>query len=184
MTLANDGTIRQLNKLQLLTYGARMPSQATRCDAVGKLLESAAFDVRRSEKVVQEMWEKFAFITAAGAIASLMRASTAEIMATDDGERLTLQMIEECNGVAAAAGFPVRDKARNWATPFLTDRESSFRPSMLHDLEKGGKVEADHLQGDMIRRGAEHGVATDLLKVAFCQLQAYQAQRAEARGGG
>lgn len=177
VTLADDGTIRHLNKLQLLTYGARGPSQSARCDAVGKLLEVASFDVRRTEAIMQEMWEKFAFITAAGAIACLMRASTRAIMATDDGDRLTRQMIEECNGVAAASGFPIRDKALKWATPFLTDGDSDFKPSMLLDLEKGGKVEADHLQGDMIRRGADNGVSTDLLKIAFCHLQAYQAQR-------
>lgn len=179
VTLAGDGTIRQLNKLQSLTYGPREPSQKPRCDRVATLLEAAPFDVRRSDKVLQEMWEKFAFITAAGAIACLTRAATGEIMATTDGERLTLQMLDECNAVAAEAGHSTRDKARDWASKFLTDRESDFKPSMLQDLERGGKIEADHLQGDMIRRGAEHGVSTELLKVAFCHLQAYQARRGE-----
>ena len=48
---------------------------------------------------------------------------------------------------------------------------------MLRDLEGGGRIEADHLQGDMIRRGQALGVSTPLLAVAYCHLQAYQNHR-------
>ena len=174
VTLAADGAIRHLNTLQMLTFGPRDPSQAARCAAIATLMAAAPFEVRQSDAIVQEMWEKFAFITAAAAITCLMRASVGAIMAADDGERLTRQMLAECNEVAAAAGFAIRPKARDWATPFLTQRGSDFTASMLRDLENGGRIEADHLQGDMIRRGADHGVATALLKIAFCHLQAYE----------
>ncbi len=175
--LAPDGTIRHLNKLQTLTLGPRTPDQASRCDAAESALRGASFVTRRSDEVVQDMWEKFAFITAAAAITCLMRASTGAIMETDDGERLTLALLAECDAVAAASGHAIRAKAQGWARPFLTQRESDFKASMLRDLEGGGRIEADHLQGDMIGRGAKLGIPTDLLKVAYCHLQAYQNRR-------
>ena len=175
--LAADGTIRHLNKLQTLTLGPRTPDQAERCAAAEAALRSASFDTRRSDDVLQDMWEKFAFITAAAAITCLMRASTGAIMATDDGERLTLALLAECDAVAAASGHATRAKAQGWARPFLTQRGSDFTASMLRDLENGGRIEADHLQGDMIARGAALGAPTDLLKVAYCHLQAYQNRR-------
>ena len=175
--LAPDGTIRHLNKLQTLTLGPRTPDQAYRCDAAESTLRAASFVTRRSDDVVQDMWEKFAFITAAAAITCLMRASTGAIMETDDGERLTLALLTECDAVAAASGHAIRAKAQGWARPFLTQRGSDFKASMLRDLEGGARIEADHLQGDMIGRGATLGVATDLLKVAYCHLQAYQNHR-------
>lgn len=177
VTLAPDGTIRHLNKLHTLTYGPREAGQAARCDAVGKLLDGARFEVRRSDKIMQDMWEKFAFITAASAITCLMRAPIGAIVAADEGERMIAKMLDECDAVAAAEGYPARAKAKEWARPFLTAKGSDFKASMLRDLEAGAKVEADHLQGDMIRRGAAKGVATNLLDVAYCQLQAYQAER-------
>jgi 2-dehydropantoate 2-reductase len=45
---------------------------------------------------------------------------------------------------------------------------------MYRDLRKGAPVEADHIVGDLIERGAAHGVATPLLKAAFVNLQVYQ----------
>ncbi len=175
--LTADGTIRHLNKLQTLTLGPRTPDQTSRCDAVEAALRTASFATKRSEDVLQDMWEKFAFITAAAAITCLMRASTGAIMDTDDGKRLTLALLAECDAVASASGYAIRAKAQGWAQPFLTQRGSDFTASMLRDLEAGGRIEADHLQGDMIARGAALGVPTDLLKVAYCHLQAYQNRR-------
>lgn len=175
--LAPDGTVRHLNKLQSLTLGPRSPDQAERCDATESILRSASFDVKRSGDVLQDMWEKFAFITAAAGITCLMRASVGAIMDSVDGERLTLQLLEECDAVAAASDHAIRGKAQGWARPFLTQRGSDFTASMLRDLENGGRIEADHLQGDMIRRGAAAGVSTELLKVVYCHLQAYENRR-------
>ena len=177
VTLGPAGEIRHLNDLDTITFGPRAPAQAARCDAIEALLRLGAFATKRSASVMQDMWEKFAFITAAAAITCLMRANVAAILAATDGVRLTLKMLDECNAVAAASGFPIRDKARAWATSFLTKPGSDFKASMLRDLEAGGQVEADHLQGDMIVRGTSHGVGTDLLQVAYAHLQAYAAMR-------
>ncbi len=175
--LAPDGTIRHLNKLQTLTLGPRTTEQAARCEKTEALLRTASFDTRRSEDILQEMWEKFAFITAAAAVTCLMRASVGAIMASNDGERLTLALIAECDAVAKSSGHAIRPKAQGWARPFLTQRGSDFTASMLRDLESGGRIEADHLQGYMIGRGEVLGVPTDLLEVAYCHLQAYQHRR-------
>lgn len=177
-TIAADGSIHQLSKLQSLTFGARTPAQDAACDKVAGLLAGAPFDLRRSTAVMQEMWEKFAFITAAGAITCLMRASIGAIMAADEGERLIRAMVSECEAVAAASGFAIRPKAREWSLNLLTQKGSDFTASMLRDIEAGGRIEADHLQGDMIRRAAKLGVATDLLRIAYCHLQAYMARHA------
>ncbi len=45
---------------------------------------------------------------------------------------------------------------------------------MLRDLESGGRVEADHIVGDMLRRARAAGVDVWLLRVAHAHLQAYQ----------
>lgn len=177
-TIAADGSIHQLSKLQSLAFGPRTPDQEGACDKVAALFAGATFDLRRSNAIMQEMWEKFAFITAAAAITCLMRASVGAIMSADDGERLTRTMLAECDNVAAASGFAVRPKAHDWAFNLLTQKGSDFTASMLRDLEAGGRVEADHLQGDMIQRGEDLGVATDLLRIAYCHLQAYEARRA------
>ena len=64
---------------------------------------------------------------------------------------------------------------------YLTQKGSRFAASMLHDLEKGFMVEADHIVGDMIARASKSGIATPNLRMAYAHLQVYLARR--ARGG-
>ena len=177
VTLAPDGGIRHLGKLATLTFGDRVPAQHARCAAIETALASAAFEARRSGEILQDMWEKFAFIVAAASMTCLMRAPVGHIMAADEGEALMLRTIGECEAVAAASGAAVRAKAQEWTRASLTQRGSGMTASMLRDIEAGAKVEADHLQGDMIRRGVALGVDVTLLSVAYCHLQAYMAGR-------
>ena len=178
VTLLPDGRIRHLNKLSTLTYGARLPEQEAHCAAIEALLAPVNFEWQNSRTVMQDMWEKFVFITAAASMTCLMRAPVGDILQADDGERLILQVLGECGGVASASGFPVRDKAKDWARSALTQQGSPLTASMLRDLQSGAKIEADHLQGDMIRRAGAHDVDVALLRTAYCHLQAYMAGRA------
>ncbi len=178
VTLTPDGRIHHLNKLAALTYGARTADQDAKCDAVERLFASAEFERHRSDAVLQEMWEKFAFITAAASMTCLMRASVGHVLAADEGERLMREMIGECEAVAAASGFAIRAKAQDWTRSTLLQRGSPLTASMLRDVQGGGATEADHIQGDMVRRGAALGVATPLLRIAYAHLQAYEAERA------
>ena len=180
VTLAPDGRIRHLNRLAALTYGARTPTQDARCRAIEALFAPAGFEQTRSDAILPDMWEKFIFITVAASMTCLMRASVGHILAADDGERLMREMIGECEAVAAASGFAARPKAQEFSRSTLLQRGSPLTASMLRDVLGGGATEADHLPGDMIRRGDALGVATPLLRVAYAHLQAYEAGRATA----
>lgn len=49
---------------------------------------------------------------------------------------------------------------------------------MLRDVERGGPTEADHVLGDLLRRGEERGIRAPLLGVAYAHLKSYEARRA------
>ena len=178
VTLTRDGAIRHFAKLDRLTFGERAGGTSPRCDAIAAVLGKARFESVYSEAVLHDMWEKFAFITAASGLTGMMRAPIGAIMAARDGERLARQMIEECEAVATAAGFAPRDKARALATNVLLAPGSPFTASMLRDIEAGAEIECEHVQGDMIARAEASGIATPLLAVAYANLQAYRNARA------
>jgi 2-dehydropantoate 2-reductase len=48
---------------------------------------------------------------------------------------------------------------------------------MLRDIENGARIEADHIVGDLIRRGEATGRNFPLLRVAYAHLRAYEARR-------
>ncbi|MGH8757658.1 MAG: ketopantoate reductase C-terminal domain-containing protein, partial [Burkholderiales bacterium] len=66
-----------------------------------------------------------------------------------------------------------------WARKVLIERGSVMAASMLRDIERNGKTEADHIIGDMLRRAHEHKLQTPLLRLAYCHLQAYEARQSK-----
>jgi 2-dehydropantoate 2-reductase len=49
--------------------------------------------------------------------------------------------------------------------------------SMYRDLQKNSLVEADHILGDLLRRGNALGLESSLLQAAYVQLSVYMAGR-------
>jgi 2-dehydropantoate 2-reductase len=48
---------------------------------------------------------------------------------------------------------------------------------MLRDIERGAPIEADHIVGDLLRRG--DGNASPLVRLAYAHLKAYEARLGE-----
>jgi 2-dehydropantoate 2-reductase len=173
-TLTKDGTIRHLNKAQLLVFGPRIEAQRGFCDGLLADIAAARIDKRCSEAVLLEMWEKWVLLASLAATTCLMRAPIGDILAAPGGEPFITATLAEAQAIAGANGFAARENNLARFKALLTERGSSFTASMLRDLESLGRIEADHIIGDLLRRGREQGVDTPLLRVAYAHLKAYE----------
>ncbi len=178
-TLAPDGTVLHTNRAHTLTFGERGGGTSARAEAIAAACTPALFPSRLSHEVTQDLWEKYAFLAALASATCLMRAPVGCILATRDGEAILRELFVECGRVAEAFGHPLRDKALDSGLAYITARGSANSASMMRDLEAGGRVEADPIIGDLLRRAESKRVATPLLRVAFCHLQTYEARREE-----
>ena len=176
-TLDGQGRVVQLAEMQELAYGERDGSASDRITALDGGLGGAGFRARRSETILQDMWEKWMLLAALGAATCLMRGTVGDIEAVPGGAAFTLAVLAECAAVAGAAGFAPRDKFLARAQSMLTAKGSSFASSMYRDMQGNGPVEAEHIVGDLVRRGGETGVVTPLLDVALAHLRVYGARR-------
>ena len=127
-----------------------------------------------------DMWEKFVMISSLAGMNCLMRGSVGDIMAADDGESLMLELLAECEAVAAASGYPPRPSQREQCRAMLTERGSNFSASMLRDLEAGLRTEGEQILGDMLRRARAIGIPAPLLRIAVCHLQVHERRLADA----
>ncbi|CAJ0742004.1 2-dehydropantoate 2-reductase [Ralstonia mannitolilytica] len=188
-TTAPDGAVLHLSigqgpAVHSITFGERTPhAPRERTEAIRDVFATANFDSVLAENVMQDMWEKFVFLTSLASMTCLMRATVGEIVATDEGRALNEAMFAACEEVAAASGYPIRQAARERGLQVLTQAGSPLTASMLRDLESGARVEADHIVGDMLRRGRALGTDVSLLRVAFAHLQAYQQRVLRAAAG-
>ena len=177
-TLDEDGAIQHLNRTHGLTFGERdAGAPPTRMQAITAALSDAGFDARPSASILQDMWDKWLFLTALAGITCLMRASVGAIVAAPGGEAAALALLEECRAVAARAGHAPSDRTLEHARSILTEAGSTLTASMLRDVQDGHAVEADHIVGDMLARADAAPEARALLTLVYANLKAYEASR-------
>jgi hypothetical protein len=89
----------------------------------------------------------------------LMRAAIGDIVQAPGDKELVLNLFEECKAISDANGYPSRAAFSERARGMLTEERSLLTASMLRDIERinNAPIEADHIVGDLIRRGTEPG---------------------------
>ncbi len=177
VTLDADGSVRHLAKVHGFAHGPRSPAQRARAERLQGELAKAAFAPVLSDNIMLGMWEKWVFICTLASLCSLLRGNVGQISRTQDGTALMLEMLDECAGVAEAAGYAPRARFLDDTRKRLTDRDSDFAASMGRDIQRGLPIEADHIVGDMLARARAAGQPAPLLRVAYAHLQAYAASR-------
>jgi 2-dehydropantoate 2-reductase len=170
----DEGRILQLADFQQLIYGERNGETTPRLQTLDATLQGRGFDARLSTNIMQEMWEKWVQLASLGAITCLMRGAIGEIVAVPGGADLSLKVLDESAAVATACGHKPSEALLSRHAAAMTASGSQLTSSMYRDLRKGAPVEADHILGDFIERGAAHRVATPLLKAGFVNLRIYQ----------
>jgi 2-dehydropantoate 2-reductase len=176
--LDDAGRILHFSDIHQVTFGERDGSLSPRALAIAAEMNGALFESRLSREIIHEMWEKWVFLASLAGITCLMRAAIGDI-AKADGADLSMALLEECRAIAASAGHPPRDDYLDKARTRLTAPGSPITASMLGDIERGGRTEADHILGDLLRRRVD-APAPDhsLLRIAHTALKAYEARQA------
>jgi len=175
-TLDDNGTILHLSQFHVLSFGERPSGTSPRAQALAEVFGNAGFDVQRSDAMLQDMWEKWFFLATLASSTCLMRATIGDILAAPRGRATIGTLLEECAGIAAANGYPVREPALNQARATLFAEGSPLMASMLRDLERGAAIESDQIVGDLLARGSDAAAPT--LALALTHLKAYEARRA------
>ena len=176
VTLNEQREVIQLQPMQSLGFGERDGRMSDRVRAIAQTF-SGINGTSASENVMQDMWEKWVFLTSIAASTCLMRAPIGMILAAPGGKDFVLGILDECRAVATAEGFPPRAAALQRTTAMLTTEGSPLTASMFRDIKANMPVEADHVVGDLIARGDAAKVPVPRLRTAYTHLKAYEKQR-------
>lgn len=177
VTMNPAGQIEHLNTVQRFMIGARTAGQVKAAAALHAVLQRGGFAPTLSEDIIQDMWEKFVFLTTYAGMTTLMRAPIGAIVAADEGEMIAREMLSECVATAAASCYPPRADATAQMISTLTERGSTGTASMFRDMAGNRRTEHEHVIGDMLRRARAAGIPAPLLRISLANAQAYAAQR-------
>lgn len=177
-TLTPTGEVHQLGDLlNGIVFGECSGEVSDRCERLKAAFGAAPVDSRVSREIVKDMWSKWVQLASLAGLTCLMRATVGEANQAEEGGAIALELVAECRAIAAAHDAPPSEKADAAMRARLTDKSSTLSASMLRDIERGGPIEAEHVIGDLVRRGKAKGIATPLLRIVLCHLQAYEARR-------
>jgi 2-dehydropantoate 2-reductase len=177
VTLNDKREVVQLQPMQSLNFGERDGKMSDRARAIAEVFAGGNFGSVASERIIQEMWEKWVFLASLAASTSLMRTSVGNILAAPGGKDFMLGMLDECSAVATAEGHAPSGPFFERVRGMLTAEGSQMTASMFRDIKAGAPVEADHVIGDLIARADSAKVPVPKLRTAYTHLKAYEMQR-------
>ncbi len=192
VTVNDQREVVHMNEIHLLAFGERQgrvrdaksdDAPSKRVQAIADLMKGARFESQAAADAVAGMWSKWVFLAPLAAGTCLMRASIGDIVASPGGADFMLGLSDECAAIAAAQGYPVSPDLLERSHTRLTGAGSTLTASMLRDLQANAPIEADHIVGDLLRRGEAMGSGEgkrSLLAIAYTHLKAYEAGRARS----
>jgi len=179
VTLNDKREVVHMMPMQSMGFGERDGKKSDRVRAIADAF-SVVSNALPSENVMQDMWEKWVFLASIAASTSLMRAPIGAIVAAPGGKDFLLGILDECTAVAKAAGHEPGGPFFQRIKGMLTAEGSPGTASMFRDIKAGGKVEADHVIGDMIARADAARTPAPKLRTAYTHLKAYENVRAQS----
>jgi 2-dehydropantoate 2-reductase len=175
-TLNEAREVVQLAPMQSLTFGERDCRMSDRVRAIAEVFSSIN-GAAASERIMQDMWEKWVFLASLAASTSLMRTSVGNILAAPGGKDFLLGVLDECSAISAVESFPPGGPFFERAKGMLTTEGSPMTASMFRDIKAGLPVEADHVIGDLVARADAAKIPVPKLRTAYTHLKAYEKQR-------
>jgi 2-dehydropantoate 2-reductase len=177
-TLDERGHAVLLGPTATLTFGELNGASSNRTETIATTMQDAGFAVQVSNAILLEMWEKWVLLATFAGMTCLMRGAIGDIVAAG-AAGLTEALLEECRHIAASEDQRIRPEVLQRIRTLLTQANSTIMASMLRDLERGTKTEADHVLGDLLDRQPELAVnSPSLLRIAYLHLKTYEARRA------
>ena len=127
---------------------------------LAEFFASAQVPVRVSADVMAELWSKLMVNCAYNAISGLAQATYGQLSALPAVVELQRAVVGEVVALAAAEGVALRLDAALAAMHGIAVAMSAQRSSTAQDMTRRKPSEIDHLNGFVVRRGGELGVAT------------------------
>ncbi|MFB0834642.1 ketopantoate reductase family protein [Arthrobacter halodurans] len=177
-----DGAVLQMKPHASLTFGAQDRRPTERVARVGQELAAPGFRLSVADNIMASMWHKWAFITAGGTITCLMRGAIGHVIAAPGGKEFILDVIDETERVAAAAGYAPSAAAHAASLEMFTEEGSVFTSSLYRDVLAGRHHEGEHLLGEYVAVAERVGMEVPLTRLALAQLRVHDLARLDQAG--
>jgi 2-dehydropantoate 2-reductase len=172
-TIHSPGIIRHEGRAGKFRFGEMNGMVSQRCRELEKTLCSAGIDCEAIENIGKFLWQKWIFICGLGGMTAFAKKSMGQILNDASLRHLLLNVITEASIVARAMyKDPFTDSERK--TILHCERlPSTSTSSMYYDLTHGKRLEAEALNGAVVRFGKKLNIPTPANYEIYSALKQY-----------
>ncbi|WP_374634663.1 ketopantoate reductase family protein [Ferrovibrio sp.] len=159
-SIGQPGLIKHAGTMARLQLGALTGERLPLLADFAAAAQQAGFDFNEPDSISRALWEKFVFLASFSGVTALTRCSIGPIMAEPKTRALYAAAVREACAVADAKGAGLAPNHAERAIDFTAKLPGHMKASMLHDLERGARLELPWLSGAVAALGAQLGVPT------------------------
>ena len=176
--LESAGVIVQTGDHRRIVFGevfGELPRSSDRVEGLHEAFAGADIQSVPTPDGRVPIWEKFVFLGALSGFTGAARLPIGPVWADPSTRAQFLAGCREIEPVARAAGVPVAADVVDRIVPYIEGIPGSMRSSLLIDLQAGKRIEVEALQGSVVRRAAELGVAVPIMSTLYSVLKLHAA---------
>jgi 2-dehydropantoate 2-reductase len=172
-TLDESGKVIQTSPIQDLVFGELKGKRSERILKLQAAFDDTKANFRLSEKIEQEMWQKYLFITSLSGITSLFRSPIGPIRDQTQGAETIKRLLHETVEIMTAIGAPLSEGAKDATWNRLNEIGHGMKSSLQRDMEKSLPTEGDHLFGYLLKKAAELRIDAPTLSAVYANVDIY-----------
>jgi len=131
-----------------------------RARAIADALRETGLEIEATERIAGEVWAKVIVNASINPITAITGLRNGALLMVPALRELMQRVVEEAIDVARADDAPLPDEDLLVRARKVAELTASNKSSMLQDVERGRATEIDAICGEIVQRGARHGVDT------------------------
>jgi len=136
--------------------------------------KDAGIDATLADDIDRERWQKFVFLVGLSGATGAMRSPLGPILADPDTRDFFRSLMAEVIAVGRAKGVALDPAYLEDRMKFGDAAPAGMKASLLHDLERGNRIEIDWLAGKVAALGRELGVPTPANAAVYAMLKLHR----------
>lgn len=179
-TIAEPGLVVHSGGPATLIFGEL---DGRRSDRAGRLLDAlraGGVEAMLSDEIWRSLWDKFAFICALSGMTAAVRLPIGDIRSVPDSWQMFRDILREVAAVATAEGVGLSDDAVDRHEALAQGLEPGTFSSLHYDMTHRKPMELEALQGELVRRALNRGVAVAATQAIYAILRPWAVRNASS----
>lgn len=156
-----DYSVTQIGPYTYLYLGSQIQDERHRnaAEQLFQLLQSVGFDVRLSDDIQSEIWQKYILNCAFNTVTARYLVTSGDIRKNETMKNDAYALLSEAYTVGVLEGVSLPEDLVEQKYRFMMEKQSeNATSSMRRDLEAHRPTEMDAFLGTIVRKAAQHGV--------------------------